>query len=176
MGIAYKYPANGSGIFISHWYIEHTRLKPSPLIIMPPKKSNKAASKSSPSTRGRTTRSRSRVQLAQRPSNPPQSPPSSPIPDPRPSPTSLDPPSPPLDISQGSSVGSAASTTSSAPRTTKRARKTACFLPVEDEEMMLEFLRENPSIWNCKLMDYRRSDKKGKMWDDQATLMGKTCT
>jgi len=39
---------------------------------------------------------------------------------------------------------------------------------------MLEFLQENPVIWNVKMTDYRRTDKKGKMWEDQATRMGKT--
>uniref|UniRef100_UPI00358E3DCC uncharacterized protein n=1 Tax=Myxine glutinosa TaxID=7769 RepID=UPI00358E3DCC len=56
----------------------------------------------------------------------------------------------------------------------RRAKKTACSLSVQDEELMLEFLQDNPVLWNMKMMDYRRTDKKGKIWEDQAQRMGKT--
>ena len=39
---------------------------------------------------------------------------------------------------------------------------------------MLEFIRDNPVLWNIKMTDYRRKDKKEKIWEDQAQLMEKT--
>ena len=39
---------------------------------------------------------------------------------------------------------------------------------------MLEFIRDNPVLWNIKMTDYRRKDKKDKIWEDQAQLMEKT--
>lgn len=39
---------------------------------------------------------------------------------------------------------------------------------------MLEFLQDNPVLWNVKMTDYRRTDKKGKIWEDQAQRMDKT--
>ena len=47
-------------------------------------------------------------------------------------------------------------------------------LSVQDEELMLEFLQDNPVLWNLKMTDYRRTDKKGKILEDQAQRMGKT--
>ena len=90
-------------------------------------------------------------------------------------------PSPSRDGSRDSYVGSTASTSSQQPKTSqdktkkKSAKKTDCSLVVEQEQMMLEFLQKNPVLWNCKMTDYRRSDKKGKLLEDQAALMGKTC-
>ena len=56
----------------------------------------------------------------------------------------------------------------------KRARKTACCLTDEEENSMLEFLEEHPLLWDIKLTDYRRTDKKNKLWDEQAAKLGKT--
>uniref|UniRef100_UPI00358EA23D uncharacterized protein n=1 Tax=Myxine glutinosa TaxID=7769 RepID=UPI00358EA23D len=56
----------------------------------------------------------------------------------------------------------------------RRAKKTACSLSVQDEELMLEFLQDNPVLWNMNMTDYRRTKKKGKIWEDQAQRMGKT--
>ena len=39
---------------------------------------------------------------------------------------------------------------------------------------MLEFLQENPIIWDTKKIDYRRTDKKMKLWADKAEELGKT--
>ena len=44
---------------------------------------------------------------------------------------------------------------------------------------MLEFLQDNHVLWNMKMTDYRRTDKKGKIWEgkiweDQAQRMDKT--
>ena len=39
---------------------------------------------------------------------------------------------------------------------------------------MCDFLRENDIIWDIKKTDYRRVDKKAKLWEDQANVMGKS--
>ena len=39
---------------------------------------------------------------------------------------------------------------------------------------MLDFIRDNPMLWNVKMTDYRNKDMKSKIWDDQAELMGRT--
>ena len=52
--------------------------------------------------------------------------------------------------------------------------KTDCSLSVAEIEVILEFLLENPVIWNMKMTDYRWTNKKGKMCEDQANWMGKT--
>lgn len=56
----------------------------------------------------------------------------------------------------------------------KRAKKNSCNISIADEELMLEFILVNPLLWNFKMTDYRRRDKKEKIWEDQAQLMGKT--
>ena len=38
---------------------------------------------------------------------------------------------------------------------------------------MLDFIRENPMLWNVKMTDYRNKDKKNKIWNDQAELVGR---
>ena len=38
---------------------------------------------------------------------------------------------------------------------------------------MCEFLRENPIIWGIKKSDYRRVDKKAKLWEEQDYVLGK---
>lgn len=39
---------------------------------------------------------------------------------------------------------------------------------------MCDFLRENAILWDIKRTDYRRVDKKAKLWEDQAKIIGKT--
>ena len=39
---------------------------------------------------------------------------------------------------------------------------------------MLEFLQENPMLWDIKLTDFRRTDKKNKIWDEQSKRLDKT--
>jgi hypothetical protein len=56
----------------------------------------------------------------------------------------------------------------------KRAKKNTSTLSVADEELMMEFIRDNPMLWNIKMTDYRRKDKKDKIWEDQAQLMEET--
>jgi hypothetical protein len=53
----------------------------------------------------------------------------------------------------------------------KRAKKNPCNLSIADEELMLEFIRDNPVLWNVKMTHYRRKDK---IWEDQAQLMEQT--
>ena len=55
-----------------------------------------------------------------------------------------------------------------------RAKKKDFNLNPEDEDKMLDFIRDNPVLWNLKMTDYRRKDKKAKLWVDQAELMGKS--
>ena len=38
----------------------------------------------------------------------------------------------------------------------------------------LEFLQENPMLWDIKLTDFRRTDKKNKIWDEQSKRLDKT--
>ena len=59
-------------------------------------------------------------------------------------------------------------------RKKKRAKKTVYGLTAPEEETMLEFLHGNPILWNVKLTEYRRVDKKAKLWEDQGKLMGKS--
>ena len=92
-------------------------------------------------------------------------------------------PTPPRGRSRESSVGSVVSPVpaSTSSRLTddkgekrKRAKKNPCNLSIADEELMLEFIRDNPVLWNVKMTDYRRKDKKDKIWEDQVQLMEKT--
>ena len=92
-------------------------------------------------------------------------------------------PTPPRERSRESSVSSCVSVAVSASsrladdkgkKKKKRAKKSPCNLSIADEELMLEFIRDNPVLWNIKMSDYRRKDKKDKIWEDQAQLMEKT--
>ena len=56
----------------------------------------------------------------------------------------------------------------------KRAKKTPYSLNTEEEMSMLEFLQENPMIWNIKLTDFRMTEKKNRLWADQAARLDKT--
>ena len=54
-----------------------------------------------------------------------------------------------------------------------RAKKTDNSLSPADEGLMLEFIVENPMLWDKRLIDYRNPSKKAKLWEEQATQMGK---
>jgi len=56
----------------------------------------------------------------------------------------------------------------------KRAKRTPFCLDFEEEQLMCEFLRENAILWDIKKTDYRRVDKKKKLWEDQANALGKS--
>ena len=56
----------------------------------------------------------------------------------------------------------------------KRAKRNPCNLSIAEKELMLEFIIDNPVLWNVKMTDYRQKDKKDKIWEDQAQLMEKT--
>ncbi|XP_054630201.1 uncharacterized protein LOC129180119 [Dunckerocampus dactyliophorus] len=84
-----------------------------------------------------------------------------------------------LNASQASSVLSeaaspVASISSQPTLARKRAKKTQFCLNVQEEQIMCNFLRENTILWDIKKTDYRRVDKKAKLWEDQATAMEKT--
>ena len=92
-------------------------------------------------------------------------------------------PSLPREVSRESSVSSYASIDfSTASRLAdnkgkkkkERAKKNPCNLIIAEEELMLEFIMDNPVLWNVKMTDYRRKDKKNKIWDEQAQQMDKT--
>ena len=92
-------------------------------------------------------------------------------------------PTPPRERSRESSVSSSVSihvSTSShladdkRKKKKKRAKKNPCNLSIAEEELMLEFIIDKRVLWNAKMTDYRRKDKKDKIWEDQAQLMEKT--
>jgi hypothetical protein len=91
-------------------------------------------------------------------------------------------PTPPPDRSRDSSVASNVSVAASISarladdkgKKKKRAKKNPCNISIAEEELMLEFIIDNPVLWNVKMTDYRRKDKKDKIWEDQAQLMEKT--
>lgn len=56
----------------------------------------------------------------------------------------------------------------------KRTKKSQYCLQIEEEKSMLDFFSENPMLWDIKLTDFRRTDKKNKLWAEQAEIMGKT--
>ncbi|XP_054629864.1 uncharacterized protein LOC129179970 isoform X2 [Dunckerocampus dactyliophorus] len=56
----------------------------------------------------------------------------------------------------------------------KRAKKAQFCLDVQEEQIMCNFLRENTILWDIKKTDYRRVDKKAKLWRNQAKAMEKT--
>ena len=39
---------------------------------------------------------------------------------------------------------------------------------------MCDFLHVNASLWDIKKTEYRRVDKKAKLWEDQGNAMGKS--
>ena len=56
----------------------------------------------------------------------------------------------------------------------RRAKRTPFCLDFEEEQLMCEFIRENPMLWDIKKTDYRRVDKKNKVWEDQANALGRS--
>lgn len=55
----------------------------------------------------------------------------------------------------------------------KRSKLTKSDLTPQEEEIMAEWLRENPQIFNKKLGAYKEKGKKDAAWNDQAHVMGK---
>ena len=89
------------------------------------------------------------------------------------------PTTPPRERSRESSISSSVSTSSrladdKGRKKKKRAKRNPCNLSIAEEDLMLEFIRDNPALWNVKMTDYRRKEKKDKIWKDQAQLMEKT--
>ena len=82
------------------------------------------------------------------------------------------------DTSRSSSEasGTASVAASSLPQAAskKRAKRTPFCLEFHEEQMMCDFLRENAILWDIKKTDYRRVDKKAKLWEDQANVLGKS--
>jgi len=37
----------------------------------------------------------------------------------------------------------------------------------------VRIFQDNPIIWDIKQMDYRKVDKKHKLWEEQAKVMGR---
>ncbi|XP_051807878.1 FK506-binding protein 5-like [Acanthochromis polyacanthus] len=68
----------------------------------------------------------------------------------------------------------AASTSSKHKKKKQRAKKSEFSLNFAEEDQMLDFIRDNPILWNVKLTDYRRKDKKEKLWQEQAELMDRS--
>lgn len=57
---------------------------------------------------------------------------------------------------------------------TKRAKKAVFALNIADEKSMLEFLQENPILWDMKLTDFRITEKKNRLWEEQGLKLDKT--
>ena len=49
-----------------------------------------------------------------------------------------------------------------------------CSFNNKQEDLLLDFIRDNPMLWNVKVTDYRRKDKKEKLWSQQAELMNRS--
>ena len=96
---------------------------------------------------------------------------------------SLPKPSPPRTPSDGEDAGSngsralsgasIAACEASASSQPTLAKKTQYCLDFQEEQLMCDFLRDNPCIWDIKKTDYRRVDKKAKLWEDQGKTMAK---
>jgi hypothetical protein len=71
-------------------------------------------------------------------------------------------------------VESESSVSSQANERSKRLRKTQYALDSDEEKLMLEFLQENPMLWDIKLTDYRMTGKKNKLWEDQGAKLDKS--
>lgn len=124
---------------------------------MPPKKPSSSA-RGRGRGRGRGKKTSATSSNMSKPDSPADNPdlPANPEPDPH---------------SRDSSVSSNVSVAAS---NKKRAKKNHGNMSIAEEEVMLEFIRDNPVLWNVKMTDYRRKDKKDKIWEDQANLMAKT--
>ncbi|KAG0729851.1 hypothetical protein GWK47_029491 [Chionoecetes opilio] len=73
----------------------------------------------------------------------------------------------------GSPVSSVISSASAQPQGKKKTKKTDNSLSPANEGLLLEFIVENPMLWDKRLNDYRNLSKKAKVWEEQATQMGK---
>ena len=65
------------------------------------------------------------------------------------------------------------------PESTPRRKSTPRnkqWVPLEpdEEESMVNFLKDNPCIYNKKLKDYRDKKKKERLWEEQAASLGRT--
>jgi len=76
--------------------------------------------------------------------------------------------------SEASEGASVATTSVQTALLRKRTKRTAFCLEFEEEQLMCDFLRENPMLWDIKKTDYRRVDKKNKLWEDQANVLGRS--
>jgi len=76
--------------------------------------------------------------------------------------------------SEASGTASVAATSLPQAASKKRAKRTPFCLDFHEEQIMCEFLRENAILWDIKKTDYRRVDKKKKLWEDQANVLGKS--
>ena len=76
--------------------------------------------------------------------------------------------------SEASESASVAATSVQNALSKKRAKRTPFCLEFEEEQLMCEFLWENPILWDIKKTDYRRVDKKKKLWEDEANVLGKS--
>lgn len=84
-------------------------------------------------------------------------------------------------VSRASSVAASTDTLQSLPASqeslptlTKRGKKSHFPLDTDQEQLMLEYLQANEMLWDIKQTDYRRVDKKNKLWEEQAKALGKT--
>ena len=51
----------------------------------------------------------------------------------------------------------------------KKARQKKVYrLTEQQEENLIEWIGENPILWNSKLKDFRRTDKKERLWEQKA--------
>ena len=81
----------------------------------------------------------------------------------------------PIEVSEAVSAVSKASNISQVmSENRKRDKKYLYSLDTNEELSMLEFLQENPKRWDIKLTDFRRTDKKNKIWDEQSKRWDKT--
>ncbi len=80
--------------------------------------------------------------------------------------------------SNGASVTSTAASTSTVASVSAKAKRKAgtqkntSSLTLQEENQMVDWLEDNPILWNTLMMDYKCRDKKKKLWEDQAALMG----
>lgn len=81
--------------------------------------------------------------------------------------------------SQASADSTAASTSTAASVSSKAKRKAGIkkntsSLTLQEEKQMVDWLEDNPILWNTLVMNYMCRDKKKKLLEDQAALMGRS--
>jgi hypothetical protein len=54
-----------------------------------------------------------------------------------------------------------------------RAKRSFVLTDVEEEDL-IEWIAEKEFLWNSRMKDFCRTDKKGALWEEQAIVMGKT--